>query len=169
MAVNHTTIRNGKLFCLNCGGEHALILPIPVNEMTKKIKAFNVLHKSCEKTWEEPVLSQEKSVKERAMFWISNGETGMSSKTMWNCFMNNEKFDINHPYDPDDFSRCYKLLQQIPEWKQSLNRLKPLSPQWNNLVDNWATLTQMYEQNVKEKWKNYKKIGMYEFMQQLIK
>lgn len=88
---------------------------------------------------------------------------------MWNCFMNNEKFDINHPYDPDDFSRCYKLLQQIPEWKQSLNRLKPLSPQWNNLVDNWATLTQMYEQNVKEKWKNYKKIGMYEFMQQLIK
>ena len=54
-----------------------------------------------------------KSVKEKAMWWIANGETGMSSKTMWNCLIGNSNFPINHPYDPDDFSRCYKLLQGI--------------------------------------------------------
>ena len=35
--VEHTTIRNEKLFCLNCGGQHPLVMPIPIKEMTNKI------------------------------------------------------------------------------------------------------------------------------------
>lgn len=165
----HTTFRNESLFCLNCGGEHKLIYPIAIPEMTKKVEAFNELHKDCKPTWKEPQVNQEKSTYEKAMFWIANGETGMSSKTMWNCLLGNKKFPINHPYDPDDFKRCYKLLQTVPEWKPQLEKLKPLSKEWSNLVDNWDKLTEMYEQNVKDNWKNYKKIGMYEFMETLIK
>lgn len=163
-----TTIRNGKLFCCNCGGEHPLIMPMPVNEMSDKIKAFNKLHSDCKKTWVEPVAPPDKSVYEKAMFWNSYGETGISSKTMWNCLMGNKDFRIGHPYDPDDFKRCYGLLKHVPEWKSQLHKLKPLSTEWSNLVDNWDKLTEMYEQNVKENWKNYKKVGMYEFMQTLI-
>ena len=113
--------------------------------------------------------SQSKDVKEKAMWWIANGETGMSSKTMWNCLIGNSNFPINHPYDPDDFSRCYKLLQAVPEWKNELYKLKPLSKSWNNLVENWDKLTGMFEENRRTDWKNAEKIGMYEFMQTLIR
>lgn len=165
--VDHTTIRNQNLFCLNCGGEHKLQYPVPVSAMNKKIEAFNALHADCPKTWSEKEADQTKSIQEKAMFWMANGERGMSSETMWNCFMGNIKFRINHPHDPDDFSRCYKLLKHVPEWKNKMYRLKPLSKAWSNLVDNWDKLTEMYEQNVREEWKNSKKIGMYDLMQKL--
>ena len=164
-----TTIRNEKLFCLNCGGDFAINYPLPVDEMSKKMKAFDDLHIDCKPTWTEPKADQSKDIKEKAMWWIANGHVGMSSKTMWNCLIGNKDFPINHPYDPDDFSRCYKLLQAVPEWKNELHKLKPLSKAWSNLVDNWDKLTEMYEQNTKEQWKNSEKIGMYEFMQPLIR
>jgi hypothetical protein len=166
-----TTIRNEKLLCLNCGGDFALKMPIPITEMTKKIDAFNVLHSNCQKTWIEPEADQSKDIQEKAMWWIANGHVGNSSKTMWNCFMGNSRFPINHPYDPDDFSRCYKLLQAVPEWKSKryMNMLSKLSTPWENLVENWDKLTQMYEQNKAENWVNANKIGMYEFMQTLIR
>lgn len=166
--MEHTTFRNGKLFCFNCGGEFNLPKPIGVEEMTKKIEAFNMLHKDCLKTWTEPVADQSKSVEEKAMWWIANGEKGMSSETMWNCLIGNKDFSVRHPYDPDDFSRCYKLLQAVPEWKTQLRKLKRLSIAWSNLVDNWDKLTEMFEENQRTEWKNYKKIGMYEFMKTLI-
>lgn len=166
--MKHTTIRNNKLFCLNCGGEYNLIMPISVDVMTEKIKAFNVLHGNCEKVWTEPKIDQDKSTFEKAMFWNNNGHIGMSSKTMWNCLMNNEYFIISHPYDPDDFSRCYELLETIPEWKNKLYKLKSLSKQWNNLITNWDKLTEMFLENRRTDWKNHKEIGMYELMQKLI-
>jgi hypothetical protein len=164
-----TTIRNEKLFCLNCGGEFAINYPLPVSEMSQKMKAFDSLHKNCKKTWTEPSADQNQDTITKANWWIGNGQVGSSSKTMWNCLIGNKGFEINHPYDPDDFSRCYKLLQAVPEWKSELHKLKPLSKAWSNLVDNWDTLTEMYERNNRERWKTYKEIGMYELMEKLIR
>ncbi len=164
-----TIIRNNNLFCNKCGSEFVLQYPIAMSEMTKKTKLFRKLHKNCKQTWFEPKADQGKSIKEKAMWWISNGERGMSSETMWNCFMSTESFKVNHPYDPDDFKRCYKLLEAVPEWKSELHKLKPLSKPWSNLVDNWDKLTEMLEENLKTDWKEYKRIGMYNFMQTLIR
>lgn len=164
-----TTFRNQKLFCTCCGGEYQLNYPLAIEEMTKKTEAFEVLHKDCKQTWTEPKADQNQNATTKALWWITNGETGMSSKTMWACLMGQSKFAINHPHDPDDFKRCYKLLQTVPEWKTELYKLKPLSKAWNNLVDNWDKLTAMYEENVKTEWKEYKRIGMYEFMETLIR
>jgi hypothetical protein len=111
---------------------------------------------------------QAQSVYNKAMAWWKYGERGCSSETMWHCFMNDSMSRTDHPYDPDDFSRCYKLLQYVPEWKLKLQKLKSLSPEWSNLVDNWDKLTEMYEENVRTNWKNSNKIGMYEFMKTLI-
>ena len=113
-------------------------------------------------------MDQNKDIYDKAIWWLNNGKVGMSSKTMWNKFLNNQDYDISHPYDPDDFSRCYDLLQDIPEWKSRISELKDLSIAWSNLVDNWDKLTEMFEQNRKEKWVNSEKIGMYEFIQTLI-
>ena len=104
----------------------------------------------------------------RAEWWHSYGEKGLSSITIWNCLSGYKGFEINHPYDPDDFRRCYKLLELIPEWKSELHKLKELSYAWNNLIDNWDKLTEMYEENVKGDWQDYDTIGMYKFMQELI-
>ena len=163
-----TTIRNQNLFCLNCGAEYRMNYPLPIDEVTNTMKVFDSVHKNCKKTWVEPVANEKHPVTERAMWWISNGETGMSSKTMWNHFMGNKNFPVNHPWDPDDFSRCYKLLEAIPEWKSRMPELKALSGPWSNLVDNWQTLTEMYEQNKKENWKNVDKIGMHVLMNKLV-
>ncbi len=162
-----TTIRNQNLFCLNCGGEFVLKSPSPVAERSKKMKLFDQLHKDCEKTWTEPVADQNKPLLERAQWWKKDGERGMSSETMWSCFMGEMPTRRSHPSDPGDFKRCYKLLQAVPEWKAELHKLKSLSTPWSNLVDNWDTLTQMYEENIKTEWKNHETIGMYQLMEKL--
>jgi len=118
MKVTHVTIRNESLFCTHCGGKFDLVYPIPVEGLTKKIDAFNLLHADCKPTWKEPEADQSQGAREKAMWWIANGHVGMSSKTMWNCLMGNKNFPIDHPYDPDDFSRCYKLLQVVPELEE---------------------------------------------------
>lgn len=166
-----TTIRNGNLFCLNCGGEFVLKLPMAIKEMSKKTKAFHQLHKDCESTWKETTADQTKTIEERAIWWFANGERGMSSETMWHCFMNLKIDRVCHPHDPSDFSRCYKLLETVPEWKYKSNMLKlsKLSDAWSNLVNNWDKLTNMYEENERNDWKTHKEIGMFEFMGTLTK
>ena len=163
-----TTIRNSALFCTCCGGNYKLNYPIDPIILGKKIKAFKSLHNDCPQTWTEPEADQTKSTQEKAMWWIANGDVGMSSKTMWNFFMKNKQFPINHPHDPDDFSRCYKLLEAVPEWKILVPRLAVLSKEWKALSENWDKLTEMYEQNVRGNWKNYKQVGMYDFMGKLL-
>lgn len=163
-----SVIRNSNLFCTCCGGEYKVQYPIPTKDLETAIKIFEATHKDCKQIWVEPKADQGKSTTNKAHWWIANGETGSSSKTMWNCFMGTVKFPIDIPWDPDDFSRCYKLLQAVPEFKMSMDRLRSLSDVWNRLVDNWDKLTEMYEQNVREDFKNYKKVGMYDFMQKII-
>ena len=166
--MKDTTIKNEQLFCNNCGGSFNLNMPCEITVMAEKIKSFDELHKDCKKTYVPPIVDMNIDVRSRALWWSLNGQKGMSSETMFGLFMGVKDFRINHPHDPDDFSRCYKLLEIVPEWKQELHKLKSLSPAWSNLVDNWDELTIMYEQNVKEDWKNSKEIGMYHLMQKLV-
>jgi hypothetical protein len=166
-----TGFRNGDLFCFNCGTAYNMNLPQPVTMASAMMIQFEIDHKDCLKTWTEPIAdgNDGKSMIENMQWWRTHGEQGVSSKTMFKYIGG---IDItggreSHPHDPDDFKRCYKLLQAIPQFKQNLHLMKEVSPVWSKLVDNWDKLTEMYEQNVKEDWKNYKKIGMYEFMDSL--
>ena len=155
-----TFIRNNNLFCDKCGGEFTIKYPIGIKEMVEKTKAFETLHIDCEQTYEESKVDLSRELLDRAYHWVFKGETGLSSKTMWNCFMAVERgYPINIPHDPDDFSRCYKLLEALPEWKSQISKLKRLSPEWERLVDNWDELTSMWEK---------KDAGMYKFMRKLI-
>lgn len=170
----HTGFRNGDLFCFNCGASYKMQLPQPVDMAAAMMTQFAKSHSGCAKTWTEPVAeSNGKTEVENAEWWAINGEQGMSSKTMFNKLASSigvRKLKNDYPCtpsDPDDFKRCYKLLQAVPQWKLRLNELKTLSPVWANLVDNWDKLTEMFEQNQREDWKNYKKVGMYEFMKSL--
>lgn len=162
--AGHTTIRNQNLFCLNCGGEYQLVYPIGIPDMNRKIKAFNELHADCKKTWQEPTMPLTEDIKKRMAFWLMKGERGLSSEVIFENMCDFKfKGAKHHPHDPDDFSRCYKLLELIPEWKAELHKLKTISPVWEKLVDNWDVLTQQYKELVETKKDN----GMYEFMKTL--
>lgn len=167
----HCGFRNGDLFCFHCGGSFKMNFPQPVDVAAQQMRSFAALHRHCEKTWQEPTPeTHDKTEKENADWWLAHGAKGISSSTMFKYL---DGRDItggweSHPSDPDDFGRCYKLLQAVPQWKTQLHEMSAVSPVWARLVDNWDKLTEMYEQNVREDWKNHKKIGMFEFMQSLI-
>ncbi|MBN4061709.1 hypothetical protein JYU20_00745 [Bacteroidales bacterium AH-315-I05] len=164
--VEHTIFRNQELFCLNCRTDLALVFPLSINEFSKKIEEFNDLHKDCGPTRKQPEVDQSKITEEKIQFWLTDGEIGISSKTMFETFCGETLHGgphRGHPIDPDDFRRCYLLLETIPEWKKDLHKLKGLSPVWSKLVDNWDKLTEMLKEQLKTKEAN----GMYEFMKKL--
>ena len=101
--------------------------------------------------------------------WIINGETGVSSKTMWACL---KGVDIQRnyggiPYDPDDFSRCYKFFKECNLTFPELYVVSEKLPHWKPYIENWETLSDMYEENVKTNWHKKDEIGMYAFMKML--
>jgi hypothetical protein len=79
--------------------------------------------------------------------WLTSGQVGISSKAIW-CVMNGmtpERGTFgNYPHDPDDFSRCYLLLQRNPEWRARLDEVRPLRREWSALVDHWDELEQLF-------------------------
>ena len=98
--------------------------------------------------------------------WMIYGETGISSKTMWAALLGIEEkgefrgkgnFDI--PYDPDDFSRCYKLWKQCDITPEQLNKVKKAFVWWSPFIDNWDKLVCMYEN---------KDRGIYKYMKTLV-
>lgn len=160
-----TTIKNSNLFCLNCGEEKVLVYPSPVDEMTKIMAKFDKDHKDCKPVWKQPKVDMSLPIEERMDFWLTKGWRGTSSETMFQVISGKLilKHRMSHPCDPDDFSRCYKLLEIIPEWKKELHKMKVISPVWSNLVDNWDKLNEFYEDMRVVKKAN----GMFEFMKEL--
>lgn len=132
------------------------------------------------------------------MEWIIKGEVGISSKTIWSVMMGIEKvkqacdgWNYDVPHDPDDFSRCWKLLVAFPEWKPRLNEVAKVFPKWTGFIREWDKLCDMvrqwyidseiFVQKRAAYWKLaederigikepvYEGHGMYEFMQSLEK
>lgn len=116
--------------------------------------------------------------------WIIEGEVGTSSKTIWAVMMGVVReptqcnFNYDVPHDPDDFSRCYKLLCLFPYWEGRLWEVAKVFPKWEPFVREWTKLKELYPQwqsNVRAYYnlpfKERKKFkfndGMYEFMRKL--
>jgi len=103
--------------------------------------------------------------------WIINGEVGTSSKTIWAVMMDavlpsrRHSWDYSVPHDPDDFSRCWKLLVLFPEWRKRLAEVAKVFPAWVGFVREWDKLTAMYESLLAD-GEHYSR-EMYNFMQTL--
>jgi len=100
--------------------------------------------------------------------WIINGEVGTSSQTIWAVMMDavlpsrKDSRDYGVPHDPDDFSRCWKLLALFPAWRNRLPEVASQFPAWVGFVREWDKLTAMYETLLAEN-KHYGR-EMYDFM-----
>ena len=91
------------------------------------------------------------SIQERARDWISNGEVGTSSKTIWCAFTGapDPKHGACYPYDPDDFRRCRRLLEIIPEWRAQLHVVVARFPWFKPFADRWEEFDALYEAEAK--------------------
>ena len=83
--------------------------------------------------------------------WLTNGDTGISSETIWYMLTGRgrppaQRFDV--PHDPADFGRCYRLLRVMPAWRARLPEVAAAFPAWSPLVEAWDELTALYEQEL---------------------
>lgn len=150
--TDHTTIRNGALFCLHCGTSQPIDTPIAIDVMSAMFKSFKAGHAGCKKTWTEPEADMSLSEIERLDWWMQNGERGISSLTMIHfCYNIDLKdlrmggFGFSHPLDADDFRRCHLLVKSVPEIKKRFLALTLVSYEWKALVAEWDALTAKFE------------------------
>ena len=117
--------------------------------------------------------------------WIIEGEVGTSSRTIWAVMTGiatgtreSDGRYYDTPHDPDDFSRCYKLLLLFPGWKCRLSEVGVVFPKWQPYIREWEKLETMYHQWLLalEKYQQEKRLhprkakiedGMSDFMQGL--
>lgn len=146
--------------CTRCGQGLTVSLPQPLYIMAACMKAFAEHHEKC-----EPGKYVEKPTKTPAE-WADGRDTGTSSLTIYAAMtgMSNPHEYHAPPRDPSDFGRCYRLLKLFPSWRERLDSVSAICPEFKPFIENWDKLTQMYEDELA------KKIApgtMYDFMQTL--
>lgn len=166
MNIDHVIIRNESLFCSHCGRKQGVSYPIQIDVFAAMAKAFSKSHATCEKTWQEPTPDEAVTEVVNMRKWMSEGEHGISAKTMYSVLSGNPILSPNRygfPHDPDDFRRCYLLLKFVPSWRNRIPEMASVSPIWAALAKNWDKLTEMLEAGMK----TGKAPEMYDFMKTL--
>jgi hypothetical protein len=81
--------------------------------------------------------------------WLASGERGISSNTIVQHLTGLKTMRdgyMSHPYDPDDLSRCRKLLEAVPLLKLMLPGMATCSPEWAALVARWDELCSLMDE-----------------------
>jgi len=106
----------------------------------------------------------EKNYKNPEDRWWKGTDTGVSSKTIFWVMTTNSPFNAaSIPHDPDDFGRCYRLLDKFPQWKKKLDLVSSFHPEWKPFIENWSKLIELYE----EEFESGKAEKLYDFMKKL--
>lgn len=80
--------------------------------------------------------------------WIVGDDTGISSRAIWAHFVNGVAERHSEPSDPDDFGRCYRLLERVSGWRPRIAEMARYGKGWSRLVEHWAELTALYEKHI---------------------
>lgn len=73
--------------------------------------------------------------------WLASDDTGLSSLYMAAVLSEVFSRPYAHPHDADDFGRCVRLLEAVPELAPKLDLMRKSGPVWNYLINSWASLT----------------------------
>jgi len=90
----------------------------------------------------------DKELNKKMISWLSSGETGQSSITIWTVIMDIENHSPRVPYDASDFQRCYKLLELCDELTKeiTLQKLAYRYDKWKPYVQHWDKLSNLYKE-----------------------
>lgn len=97
----------------------------------------------------------------KAYNWLENGRTGLSSLTMCATLVptikhrdldkvRDDDYGPSFPYDTGDFQRCLGLLSAVPELRNSLDKMKDVSPEWDKLTTHWEEIEKNLMNNKEE-------------------
>lgn len=90
----------------------------------------------------------------KAMLWLVTCDTGLSSECLMATMLNGGPLDRKgwktyfHPHDPADLKRCVSLLDMVPEFRERLELMKSVSPQWAILVAHWDELESSLKEEI---------------------
>lgn len=89
------------------------------------------------------------TMEQRLTRWALSGDTGTSSETLACAVLgipdNNRRFGFDVPYDFDDFGRCYRLVQLVPEILTMWDKVVAACPAWGPIAKRWDELVARYE------------------------
>lgn len=80
--------------------------------------------------------------------WLMGDDTGISSKAMVSVFTGKairNPLNRSTPRDPDDFGRCYRMMNLFPEWYARIDEIPEALPNWGPMIGAWPELCAMYE------------------------
>ncbi len=146
-----TTIEERKPMTVHCSAcEHEwapIYLPAPAAIVAKVMKANRLCPRCFGKEIRMGAFPRA-TAEGDPIAWLTNGDTGMSSMTIWSVMMGRKSNDPSVPWDPSDFGRCYRLLRVMPSWRQRLPEVAAKHPAWTGLVKAWDELTALYEEEL---------------------
>jgi hypothetical protein len=101
--------------------------------------------------------------------WLRGYDTGISSLAIFEVMTGkpdgqNAKRPGNHPHDPDDFGRCFRLLERFRDWRDRIGEMSAISPQWGTLARHWPELEELY----RKESSNMKAPRLYARMRELL-
>ena len=83
---------------------------------------------------------------ERAGWWIARGEHGVSSETIYAVFAVARPRRSDVPHDPDDFRRCRRLLDLMPEWRSRIEEVALAYPWYRPFTDRWDEMDRLWDE-----------------------
>lgn len=146
----HLGIEGDALVCGHCGARHELQMPLEVWAFTALIEGWRKNHKACRPN---PAVAKRDADRLAASFadphaWMAGPDTGLSSKTIWSVMMGVHCARPSAPMDPSDFGRCHRLLKAFPLWRERLAEVAAKHPDWSGLIEHWAELEALYEEEL---------------------
>ena len=140
--------------CTRCGGTVPKpTLPAPIDLVVGWTNAATKMHQHCKPNPNAKMPDTRTQVDgaaplhQRAMAWISGPDTGISSKAIWRVMQGvvpEQRAFGCYPSDPDDFGRCYRLLELIPEWRPRIAEMAGVSDTWKALSVAWDELETLW-------------------------
>ncbi|AGK02199.1 TPA: hypothetical protein PXF07_002498 [Mannheimia haemolytica] len=86
-------------------------------------------------------------IEDKIAWWLANGETGVSSKTMAFYLGYGIRPKIEgYPHDVSDFRRCFLLLETVPFLRNRIEKMAELGKVWAALAKEWHTLEALYNE-----------------------
>ena len=86
--------------------------------------------------------------KDKMVEWIATHHTGLSSIAMWSALMVRKRARIwfGIPYDADDFSRCYDLVNFCEiSTDEDFPKIIQVLPWYAPILHKWSDIAKMYE------------------------
>lgn len=95
----------------------------------------------------------ERTIPSEALRWVAGNHVGLSSMAIWSNMAGVEpKRGWANPWDPDDLSRCLRLLKEVPQWADRLPEMAKRSPEWAALIEDWDEIVSCMEMEVGWDW-----------------